>query len=645
MSNSDAARTGEQVLREVFGLEAFRGLQEPVIRSVLEQKSALAVFPTGAGKSLCYQVPALLLDGLTLVVSPLIALMKNQVEKLQGRGIPAARIDSTLADDEVEEIFSNIHAGKLRLLYLSPERLAASAFRKRLKGAKIPLLAIDEAHCISEWGHNFRPDYLKIAALSRRLGVGCILALTATATSGVARDIRKGFRIAKSAHFQADLHRPNLQLRITACTDEEKDALLVEKLRASRGQAIVYATTRNDTERIATMLQKEGFAAKSYHAGLTPEMRSLAQDGFMRNTTRFIVATIAFGMGIDKADIRTIIHYHLPKCLEGYSQEIGRSGRDGLPSLCELFACAADTRTLENFIHGSTPSRASLKNLLDRILRLAVPGGSFAISTYELAVTHDMREDTVRTVLAYLELDGIISRSGSFYCNLRVKPLRTLDQIVAGCAQKEKSRVRKLFGAAESAYGSLHFKLYEIAASTGISREQALQIITDLADAGDIRLEQRGLREVFLMNKKWDAVIAPVIENITTRFEARAQFEFARIRLVLKYAESRKCRVRFLSDYFGVKSQAPCGVCDLCCGGKPLRMPDRPTAPMPAEEWSAMLALRDEHHAALGTPLQLARYLCGIHSPAAYQARLQNRSLFGMWQNHRFTTILQMLEV
>ena len=644
MSNSHAARTAEQVLREFFGLETFRGLQEPVIRSVLAQKSALAVFPTGAGKSLCYQVPALLLDGLTLVVSPLIALMKDQVEKLQSLGIPAARVDSTLADDEVEEIFSKIHAGELRLLYLSPERLAASAFRKRLKGVKIPLLAIDEAHCISEWGHNFRPDYLKIAALSRRLGVGCILALTATATSGVARDIRKGFRIAKSAHYQADLHRPNLQLRITACTDGEKDALLVEKLRDSRGPVIVYATTRNDTERIATMLQKEGFAAKSYHAGLTPEMRTLAQDGFMGNSTMVIVATIAFGMGIDKADIRTIIHYHLPKCMEGYCQEIGRSGRDGLPAHCELFACAADTRTLENFIHGSTPSRAALKNLLDRILRLAVPGRSFAISPYELAVTHDMREETVRTVLAYLELDGIISRSGSFHCHLRVKPLRTLDQIVAGCAKKEQLLVRKLFGAAESAYGSLHFKLYEIATSTGISREKSLQIITDLADAGDIRLEQRGLREVFLMNKKWDASIAPVIENITDRFEARAQFEFARIRSVVKYAESRKCRVRFISDYFGMKSQAPCGVCDLCQGGKPLRMPDRSTAPVPADEWSAMLALREENHAALGTPLQLARFMCGIHSPAAYQARLQNRGEFGMWRNHRFTTILQMLE-
>lgn len=633
-----------QVLRERFGLESFRPSQEAVIRCLFEGKSALAVFPTGSGKSLCYQLPALLWSGLTLVVSPLIALMKDQVEKLDTLGIAAARIDSTMADDEVEQVFAAIVDGSLRLLFLSPERLAASTFRKRLKNVPLALLAIDEAHCISEWGHNFRPDYLKIARLAKRMKIERVLALTATATSSVARDIRKGFRIARDCHFQTGFHRPNLHIHVTGCDEREKDDLLRERLRSTTGPTIVYATTRTDTERIATFLQKEGFSAKSYHAGLTAEMRTMAQESFMGNRTRIIVATIAFGMGIDKADIRTIIHYHLPKCLEGYSQEIGRAGRDGSVSHCELFASGDDTHKLENFIHGSTPSHQAMRNLLDRILRLAKPGKSFAISPYELSMTHDMREESIRTIFAYLELDDIIQRTGSFYCHFRVKPLHSVDRMVAGYAIKEQKLIRQLFASAEWAYGSLQFPLFEISETTGISRQKATQVIQDLADAGDIRLEQRGLREVFQANKHWDGAINPVIDSIIARFESRAAFEFTRIKGVVKYAESRKCRARYLTEYFGVKGPESCGVCDLCLGAKPCKLKQRAAPSLPTDEWAAMLALRAENHACLSTSLQLARFLCGIHSPAAYKARLQQRREFGMWQDHSFTKILQMLE-
>ena len=576
----------QQLLRERFGLSSFRPAQEAVITALMAGNSALAVFPTGSGKSLCYQLPALMWEGLTLVVSPLIALMKDQVEKLDSLGIAAARIDSTLADDEVEQVVAEISHGKLRLLYVSPERLAASAFRKRLKGIPLAMLAIDEAHCISEWGHNFRPDYLKIARLVRRMKIPRVLALTATATTSVARDIRQGFRIAKQHHFQTGFHRPNLHIHVTGCDDNEKDALLRERLLNSVGPAIVYATTRTDTERIATFLQKDGFAAKSYHAGLTAEMRSMAQESFMSNRTRIIVATIAFGMGIDKSDIRTIIHYHLPKCLEGYSQEIGRAGRDGAVSHCELFACGADTHKLENFIHGSTPSHQSMRNLLDRLLRLAKPGKSFAVSPYELSMTHDMREESIRTIFAYLELDDIIQRTGSFYCHFRVKPLHSLDRMVAGYAAKDRAMIRSLFESAESAYGSLQFPLFEIAETTGISRSKATQLIQDLADAGDIRLEQRGLREVFQTNKDWNGEIQSVMDRIIERFESRAQFEFTRINGVVKYAESRKCRARYLTEYFGVKGPDACGVCDLCLGAKPCKLKQRACPPMPVEEWS-----------------------------------------------------------
>ena len=632
-----------RVLRETFGIAEFRGAQEAVIEALCAGRSALAVFPTGSGKSLCYQLPALLFEGVTLVISPLIALMKDQVEKLCKLGIGAARIDSTLADDEVEEIFARLAGGAIQLLFLSPERLAGSAFRKRLKGIPIPLMAIDEAHCISEWGHNFRPDYLKIARLSRRMGVSRILALTATATPSVARDIRRGFRIATTAHFQTDLHRPNLRLTVTACDEYEKDAHLLERLRAISGPVIVYATTRQATERIATMLQREGFPARAYHAGLTPDVRAAAQDAFMLNTTRIVVATIAFGMGIDKPDIRAVIHYHLPKCLEGYSQEIGRAGRDGQPAECELLACAEDTLALENFVHGSTPSPQALKNGLDRILRLAAAGRMFAVSPYELTLSHDLREETVRTMLAYLELADIIQRTGSYYDYFRVKLLRPLERILAGRPAREKSLIKKLIHAAESKFGSLHFKLYEIAEQTGISREKTADMLTELAAADDIRMEQRGLREIYQMSKSWKGEIAPIIADLTQRFGQRAEFEHDRIRAVLAYAETKQCRAAHLAKYFGLKLAAPCGSCDRCQGAKPVRLgvyqPPAPTA----DEWAVMAALRAENHPALNTPAQLARFLCGIPSPAATKARLQQRPEFGLWQHQPFATIAQMI--
>ena len=631
------------VLREQFGLTEFRGDQEAVIRALLAGRSALAVFPTGAGKSLCYQAPAMLLDGLTIVVSPLIALMRDQVERLCERGIGAARIDSTLADDEVEEVFAGLADGTIRLLYVSPERLAGTGFRKRLKGMVISLLAIDEAHCISEWGHNFRPDYLQLARLGRRLRVPRVLALTATATVQVARDIRRGFRIARADHYQSPLHRPNLRLTVSACDGIDKDALLVAKLRAIEGPVIVYATTRAATETIAAMLQQRGFSARVYHAGCEPTDRAAAQDAFMRNATRIIVATIAFGMGIDKPDIRAVIHYHLPKCLEGYCQEIGRAGRDGLPARCELLASAEDTLMLENFIHGATPSPQGLKNLLDRLLRLAGPGRPFAISAYELSLSNDMREETVRTVLAYLELAGVMDRGGCYYDVLRVLPLRPLPEILAGRPARERKTIGVLFGAAEQAYGMLHFKLHEVSAATGLSRQRVADILTELAAAEDVRITQRGLREVYQMSKTWDGSVTRVIGEISQKFEQRAGFEHGRIASVLGYVTSRRCRTVLLAAYFGQRDGVRCGTCDRCRGEPPVKLGVRAASAATPDEWALMAALRDERHPALATPRQLARFLCGISSPAATKARLHRRPEFGLWQDQRFDEVLQWL--
>ncbi len=632
------------VLRDRFGLDSFRPGQEEVVRAVLAGRPALAVFPTGSGKSLCFQLPALMLEGLTLVVSPLVALMADQVNSLTARSLPAARLDSTLSEEESAAVLGLLAGGGLKLLYVSPERLSSTGFLSQLRGVKVALLAVDEAHCISEWGHNFRPDYLKLAKLRRTIKAERVLALTATATPAVARDIRKAFRITGTGHFHHPTPRNNLRLGVTACADGEKNTVLLRLLKENPGSAIVYATTRRQTENLCAMLQKLGHSARLYHGGCSPAERAAAQEAFLSGRARIMVATIAFGMGIDKPDVRTVIHHNLPKCLEGYSQEIGRAGRDGLPARCEILADLADTRTLENFIHGSTPAEDALRALLDRVLRLAGPGGKFTLAPYDLSVAHDMRPETVATALAYLELAGVIERAGTFYDHLRILSPRPLEQILAGREYAERRVIRTLFAAAEPDRRGLHLQLSQVTGQTGLSQKKIVGTLTGLADAGEIRLDRRGLRAVFRVSRKWDGNRGAVIGPIARRFAELARRDEERIADVVGFIRSRRCRVVSLAAYFGQRWIKPCGVCDRCQGAAPLRLakPRRPA--IPADEWARMRSLRDEGHPALATPRSLARFLCGIPSPAAAHARLNSRPEFGMWHAHPFHEVLAMLE-
>ena len=315
MMDKDAA------LDQWFGNRAFRPGQEAVIDVLLAGRSALALFPTGAGKSLCYQLPALLFEHLTLVISPLIALMKDQVDALHQKGVAAARLASTLERSEIEAIYSRMQDGSLKILYVAPERLANEGFLRHLRACRISLLAVDEAHCISEWGHNFRPDYLKLAEMARELKVERILALTATATPRVAEQIRERFGIAAGDHVQTGFARANLHFRIHPCSERERDARLVQLVTsATPGPAIVYVTLQQTAERVAGLLARAGVDARAYHAGMRDEDRAAVQDGFMSGSINVVVATIAFGMGVDKADIRHVYHYNLPKSLENYVQ-------------------------------------------------------------------------------------------------------------------------------------------------------------------------------------------------------------------------------------------------------------------------------------------------------------------------------------
>lgn len=634
------------VLERVFGFDRFRPGQEAVIERLLAGRSTLAVFPTGGGKSLCYQLPALLLDGVTLVVSPLIALMKDQVDALRARGVAAARLDSTLSREEAEQVQDDLRAGRLKLLYIAPERLSSERFLERLRRAKLALLAVDEAHCVSEWGHNFRPEYLKVARAARELGVRAVLALTATATPSVAVEIRRAFTIDPADHVKTDLFRDNLALHVTACPPAVADRvpLLVERLAATPGQSIVYVTQQRTAEDVAAALRAAGVGAQAYHAGLEAEARARAQDAFMSGAVRVVVATIAFGMGIDKADIRAIYHLNLPKTLESYVQEVGRAGRDGLPARCELFACADDAVVLENFTYGDTPTPEALRALLEDILG---QGERFSVSSYDLSQRHDIRPLVVETALTYLELDGTIRATGPFYTGYRGQLLADEAQVIGRFDPERQRFLRGVFEGARRGRTWLTWAdVGELAASLGEPRERIDKALRYLEEQRLLVLEPSGPRQGYRLERAPDAV-PPLVARLAEQFGKREERDIARTARVLRFVADLGCLVLHLLDYFGEPTRTPCGRCASClvpagAGRGARRLHRTPLAPLGPEADRLVTALRAEGHAALAHPRQLARFLCGLPSPATSRARLNRDPRFGRLGDVPFGRVLEL---
>jgi ATP-dependent DNA helicase RecQ len=632
-------------LKHHFGHVAFRPGQEQVMQALLAERSALALFPTSAGKSLCYQLPALLMEGVTLVISPLIALMKDQVQALKARGIAAARLDSSLSAAEAMQVFDDMRNGTLKLLYIAPERLMNENFVERLKQLKISMMAVDEAHCISEWGHNFRPEYLRLAHVARELGIRPVLALTATATPSVAVDIRAAFSINQSDHVQTSFHRPNLHFRVTPCTAQQRLPYLTKVLLKRKVPSIVYVTLQNTAEHVATHLQKSGVNALAYHAGLPDEHRHAAQDAFMSGQTDVIVATIAFGMGIDKANIRAVYHYNLPKTLENYSQETGRAGRDGKTSVCEMLACADDCIVLENFTFGDTPTPQAIRQLLDHLM---LGGSEFDVSMYDLSHATDIRPLVIETVITNLELDGILRPLGTFYASYQFRFLQPEPRVLSGHKPDRQAFLRRLFSAGKRGTKWITLNPDDAATALEEPRERILKALTWLQESGDIELKPSGSRQKYRLSE--DAHRRDpkeITKKMQQLFADRERRDVERLRQVIELAEHRSCLTKWLLNYFGETMESDCGTCTSCkerekglAMDSPREIPQSATPPITTEHVAAIQELLREKHPSLRTSRQLARFLCGLTSPATSRERLTRHPSFGLLERIPFADVL-----
>ena len=633
----DRARLEAQLA--VFGLTEFRPGQREVIEAVLAGSDCLCVMPTGGGKSLCYQLPGLTLNGLTLVVSPLIALMKDQVDQLLARRLPVTFINSTLTTAEQYERLDRMAAGQYRLVYVVPERFRSARFLEAVRKAGIKLLAIDEAHCISQWGHDFRPDYARLGHFRRLLGNPTTIALTATATDAVRRDIVEQLQLRDPRTFITGFARPNLHYEVQfPRTERQKAEMLIRFLRSAKGAGIVYASTRKKTEEVAALIAQEvGRASAAYHAGLAPDQRRAAQEAFMGGEVEIITATTAFGMGIDKPDVRFVVHYNLPGTLEGYYQEAGRAGRDGKPSHCLLLYAPSDRFIQEFFIESAYPGREHVAAVYEFLRRsdespiqltqqeikerLGLPVGAEGIGTCEQLLESAgvlerlMASENLASVRIDSDLPTLVDLLPR-QAKVRRQVVRAVERIVGDRRQEMVYfRPRDLLQACQ---------LDQAAVTAALRELNALEVFTYVPPfrGRAIRMLRRDAR----------------FDELQIDFEAHERLkavEYDKLNRVIRFALSRSCRQQEILRYFGDPRESPCAHCDNC--RRDGRQGASPAVPPEAND-NVLTAVRialsgiartSQSHRRCGKNL-IAQMLCGSDSAKVKKLGLDRLSTFGL---------------
>ncbi len=606
-------------LQQVFGYPQFRLGQEETVSAILAGRSAAAIFPTGSGKSLCYQLSAVLLPHLTLVVSPLLALMQDQLGFLQRHGISAGSIDSAQSRDDANDVMARARSGELKILMISVERLKNERFRNFLHSVQISLLVVDEAHCISEWGHNFRPDYLKLPDYQRQFNIPQALLLTATATPKVIADMQAKFAIAAGDVVTTGFYRPNLNLLVEPVSGQDKRRRLVEWMKERANQpSIVYVTLQKTAEQIAEHLNRHGIQAEAYHAGLPHDKREGIQQRFMGGRSNCIVATIAFGMGIDKSDIRNVVHFDLPKSIENYSQEIGRAGRDGQPSDCLVLANRDSLNVLENFVYGDTPEQEGIGRVLEQ-LQAARSEGQWEFLLRSLSDHSNIRELPLKTLLVQLELKGVIAPRYAFYAEYRFKYLIEPDALLARFSGERQQFVAAIIQVCKRAktWATVDFDvLYQ---QHNAERSRVVKALDYFQEQGLIELESKQMTEVYsLLDTDFDPQVLSA--ELYTGFKQHEVTEVARIHAMLELFATEHCLGQRLAQYFGDEN-APqrCGHCSVC-HGHIAHLPAPPSLPPLVgktfmELCGDFIHRHHEYTGCLPDAERLTRFLGGISVP------------------------------
>jgi len=597
----------EANMLRLFGRDAFRPGQQRLLRSALAGRNCLGIMPTGHGKSLCYQMAAVLLAGYTsLVVSPLIALMREQVAYLQGLGVAACRYDSTLEEAERESLLCALAGGHVQLLYVAPESLDNAALQQALSAVKLGVFVVDEAHCISEWGHSFRPDYLKLPRWCESRAFHAVMAFTATATLRVRADLCRSFHIADADVVSISPYRPNISRRVL-CTRDRMAALCEFLQDAAHVPTIVYARTRKGCEELAAALQDAGLDAAAYHAGQPPELREQLQDDFLANRRRVLVSTIAFGMGVDKPDVRAVVHYNAPGSPEAYLQESGRAGRDGAPAVSLVLLDGADVQDARNRIYAAEPDAEGVL----RASRWLLPTAPSAVSLWELGTTCDVSEDVPLRLLSHLQQAGNVTVEGRGYKYYKVKPLFPLSTILDGRGAEEVAQLRWLDAHREG-------EVADAADAWDCSYTEAMTLLRECEQSGEWKITFRQQALYLVPQESGDA--RSLAAELSATYARRRDADLERMHTLLDVLTGATCINTALTRYFTGDAPPPCGHCAACAGLKRLIPPVQSHSLFLPEE----TALPEFSRAA-----QRRRFLLGIASPGLMARRLWAHPSYG----------------
>ncbi len=628
----------ENKLQKYFGFNTFKSGQKEVIAKILDGESAAAIFPTGGGKSMCYQLPAMMLPEMTLVVSPLLSLMKDQLDFLTAHHIPAARLDSSLDRDEINRIFKQAKNRELKILMISVERFKNERFRYHLQNMRISLMVIDEAHCISEWGHNFRPEYLKLPLYRKEFKIPQTLLLTATAPPAVIDDMCGKFDILRSNVVITGFYRKNLFLKITPTAQADKQNVLLKRVqRAADAPTIVYVTLQKTAETVAAFLCKNNINAHAYHAGMQSREREDIQNRFMDGSLACIVATIAFGMGIDKRDIRRVIHYDLPKSIENYSQEIGRSGRDGDPALCEVLANKDGVNVLENFIYGDTPARKSIYQLLQKIKQN--DGFVWEIKLTGLSNEINIRFLPLRTCLVYLSMEGIIRPKMTYFDEYSFKFHIGPEKIINQFAKERKQFVKIIFDHCRTKKIWTTVDMDAILNACSADRQRIISALEYFNEKGWIELQTRQAVEVFdIMTQAFD--IDGVTEKVHTLFKQKESHGIGRIHDMIDLFESRSCISRNLAEYFGEHlEKTHCGHCSFCKNESIVLKTTSRLKPLSHLDFNELTGKFIQAAGENADETNLSKFLCGIYTPVFLKFKVKAMPGFGALEQYPFQQV------